>query len=146
MPKKPYLKEKIIGISIISLAIVFLVLVVVLIGFNKPRTNGVPIVKIPNELVMGTITKSEFDLSKYPDPNKVAMVGYESTLELQELVNGYENYLNQNGWQIVKNQEIEDVYFMFAQNRDNIRTIQITIRPQELNNNLLQVLITSREN
>lgn len=145
-------KEKIIGASIMVTAVVVLVLVILVGPMLKRAPNQLSPdnenkAQIPNELVMGTITKSDFDLSKYPDPNKVGMVSYESTLGLQELVNGYENYFAKNNWQIVKSQQVDDAYFMFANNASRNKNMQIVINSTKAGTNdpPFAVLMISKE-
>ncbi len=118
-------------------AVALLILLIVLFvwpGLKRDGSDTTAPVVIPVELITGTVLKEDFDLSAYPDPNKVDMVTFESNDEIEVLKSSFENYFRRNNWRVVQDAKLaEDIYVIVGQNSDSTRSVQVNIDSQNLN-------------
>ena len=95
MSKNSISREKIIGISIISTAVIALVLIFILLRYSPPDT------KIPDNLILGAqVDANDFKIYGSSDTNYNEVVKYVTDKSLSELEVYYKNYFSQNGWQL----------------------------------------------
>ena len=154
MPDSDNKREKIIGITVVALAIVFLVLVIVSLGFKKASQGPGPKSEkpfIPQELITGTIIETELDLSLFEGPHEVEQViQYESTENYWDLVNKFELYFKEHGWEIIGNRSLDEVYLLVADHKATGVRINIDMSPRtpgetlDNNSSLLVAIIYSK--